>query len=82
MMRRATRAGGDQRRAIPGEAGDAVDACRLDGLGQSHRRQDGGEPSCQHRCARPWRSQEEDIVTARKLSLCNHIERKIVPIPM
>ena len=52
----------DQRCAVPGEARDAVNARGLNGLGQGHRRQDGGEPPGQHRCARPWRSQEEDIM--------------------
>jgi hypothetical protein len=35
------------------EAGDAMEARRLKGLGEGHRRQDGGEPPCQHRRARP-----------------------------
>jgi hypothetical protein len=50
-------AGRHQRRAVAGEAGDAVDARGLDGFSQDHRRQDGGEPPGQHRLARPrWPS--------------------------
>ena len=37
----------------PVQAGDAVDARGLNGLGEGHRRQDGGEPPGQHRRARP-----------------------------
>jgi hypothetical protein len=44
LRRGATRAGRDQRRAGAGEASDAVAARGLDGVGQAHRRQDGGEP--------------------------------------
>ena len=43
-MRGATREGRDQRRAGAGETGDAVDACGLEGFGEGHGRQDGGEP--------------------------------------
>jgi hypothetical protein len=57
-------AGGHQRRALPGEAGHTVDARGLDGFSQAHGWQDGGEAPGQHRFARPWRSQEEDVVTA------------------
>ena len=61
-MRGATRARRHQRRAVAGEAGDAVDAQGPNGFGQGHRRQDGGESAGQHRRARPWRTQEEDVV--------------------
>jgi hypothetical protein len=44
------------------KAGDTVDARGLNGLGEGHRRQDGGEPPGQHRLARPWRTKEEDIM--------------------
>jgi hypothetical protein len=44
----AKRASRHQRGAGAGEAGDAVDARRLNGLGEGHRREDGGEPACQH----------------------------------
>ena len=43
VMGGATRAGGDQRRAVAREASDSVDACGLNGFGDDHRRQDGGE---------------------------------------
>jgi hypothetical protein len=59
MARRAKRAGRDQRRAVAGEAGDMVDTRGLNSLGEGHRRQDGGEPPCQHRLARPRRVNEE-----------------------
>jgi hypothetical protein len=36
----ATRVGRDQRRAVAREAGDAVDACDLDGFRKDHIRQD------------------------------------------
>jgi hypothetical protein len=38
-------AGRDQRRAVADEAGDAVDTRGLNGLGEGHGRQDGGEPA-------------------------------------
>jgi hypothetical protein len=62
VMGGATRPGRDHGRAGAGEAGDAVDACGLNGLGESHRRQDGGEPPGQPRLARPGWPQEEPIV--------------------
>ena len=37
------RAGRDQRGAVADEASDAVDARSLEGFGQAHCRQDGGE---------------------------------------
>jgi hypothetical protein len=54
--------GRDHRRTVAGAAGDAMDVCRLNGLGQGHRRQDGGEPPAQHGLARPGRAEEEDVV--------------------
>jgi hypothetical protein len=36
------------RRSVAGETGDARDARGLNGLSQSHRRQDGGEPARQY----------------------------------
>jgi hypothetical protein len=42
LVGRAKRAGRHPRRAVAGEAGDAVDACRLKGFGEGHRRQDRG----------------------------------------
>jgi hypothetical protein len=47
-MRGATRARRHQRRAVAGEARDAVDAQGPNGFGQGHRRQDGREASRQH----------------------------------
>jgi hypothetical protein len=41
----ATWAGRDPRRAVAGEAGDAVNPRGLNGLGEGHRRQDGGKSS-------------------------------------
>jgi hypothetical protein len=49
----AARAGRHQRRAVAGEAGDAVDPRGLHGLGEGHRRQNGGEPPGQHGRTRP-----------------------------
>jgi hypothetical protein len=43
MMRGATRAGRDEGRAGAGAAGDAVEAGGLEGFGQAHRRQNGGQ---------------------------------------
>jgi hypothetical protein len=62
VVRGATRAGRDPRRAAAGEDGDAVDPRGLHGLGEGHRRQNGGEPSCQHRLARPRGAEQEHIV--------------------
>jgi hypothetical protein len=45
----ATQAGRHQPRAVAREACDTMDACRLNGFGQGHGRQDGGESPCQHR---------------------------------
>ena len=42
MLGSAKRARHDQRRAVAGEARDAVDAGGLNGFGESHGRQDGG----------------------------------------
>jgi hypothetical protein len=53
---------GYQRRAIGGEAGDAVDPCGLKGLGRGHRRQDGDASPRQHRCACPRGAKQEDIM--------------------
>ncbi len=62
MMRGATRSRGDQRCAVAGEAGNAVEERGLNGLGEGHRWQDGGQPPCGHRLTRSRRSQEEDIM--------------------
>ena len=47
LVGRAKRAGRDQRRAVAGEAGDTMDARGLNGFGEGHRRQDGGESAGQ-----------------------------------
>jgi hypothetical protein len=39
---------GHQRDGVTGAAGDGVEARGLEGVGQAHRRQDGGEPPRQH----------------------------------
>jgi hypothetical protein len=44
MLGSAKRARRDQRRAIAGEASNAVDAGGLNGLSESYGRQDGGVP--------------------------------------
>src|SRR5262245_26029444 len=62
LMRGAERSGRDQGGAIAGEAGDAVEAGGLNGLGEGHRREDGGEPAGQPRLPRPRRAQEENVV--------------------
>jgi hypothetical protein len=62
LVGRATRAGGDQGRAVAGAASDAVNSRGLKGFGEGHRRQNRGEPPCQHRRARPWGTKEEDVV--------------------
>ena len=41
---REKRAGRDQGGAVAGEASDAVNPRGFNGLGEGHRRQDGGEP--------------------------------------
>ena len=53
---------GHARRAVAGEAGDAVDACRLKGLGQGHRRQHRRRSPCQPWLARSGRADEKDVV--------------------
>ena len=61
MVRSATRASGDQGRAVAGEAGNAVDARGPEGFGEGHRRQDEGEPPGQHGLARPRRADKEEV---------------------
>jgi hypothetical protein len=61
-MRGAKRTSRHQRGAVAGEAGDSMDACGLNGFGQAHRRQDGGESPCQHRLARPRGAEQEQII--------------------
>jgi hypothetical protein len=54
----ATRAGGDDGGAPPGEAGDARDAGGCNGFGQGHLGEDRRQASGQPRCPRPGRPQE------------------------
>jgi hypothetical protein len=53
MVERTTWAGRDQRRAVAGAAGDAVDPGGLEGFGEGHGRQNRGESERRHRRARP-----------------------------
>jgi hypothetical protein len=67
-MRRLTASGSRAIRDIDAAigrqpCGRGEQAGGLDGLGEGHRRQDGGEPPCQHRLARPWGTKEEQIVS-------------------
>jgi hypothetical protein len=52
-------ASASRRSAVAREAGDTMDAGGVDGLGQDHRRQDGGQASGQPRFARSRGTQEE-----------------------
>jgi hypothetical protein len=61
-MRDAKRPGGDQGGAVAGETGDTVDPRHLDGLGEGHRGQDGGEPARQPRLARVQRSEAQEVM--------------------
>jgi hypothetical protein len=63
-----------------------MDACGLNGFGQGHRRQDGGESPCQHRLASPRGAEQEEIMVKTpafasvspiiciRFSLTNHLE--------
>jgi hypothetical protein len=62
MVERTKRARRDQRRAVAGAAGKTVEARGLDGLGEGHRRQEGGEAPGQPRLAHPGGADEEDVV--------------------
>jgi hypothetical protein len=58
VMGRATRAGRDPRRTVPGEAGNTVDARGLKGLGEGHGWETGGEAPGDVEWpapGRPWR---------------------------
>jgi hypothetical protein len=75
----ANRAVGGQRRAPVGEAGDAVDPRGLDGLGQRHGRQNGGQPPRQHGGARPRRADEEDVMVTTPASRSASSELLVLP---
>jgi hypothetical protein len=65
VRRGATRPRGDQGGAGAGAAGDAMDARGLEGVGEAHRGQDGGEPPSQHRLASPRGAEEKEEVMGR-----------------
>jgi hypothetical protein len=58
------------------QAGDTVDPRGLDGLGEGHRRQDGGEPPGQHRLPRPGWAKQQDIMVRTPAS------RSALPRPL
>jgi hypothetical protein len=58
----ATRPGGDDGGAPPGAAGDEMDAGGVDGFGQGQIGEDRRQTSGQHRCPRPGRPQEQDVM--------------------
>ena len=62
VVGRAKWVGRDQRRAVAGKAGDAVDAGSVEDFRQDHRRQNGGEPPGYHRRARPRGAEQEQIM--------------------
>ncbi len=71
-MGRATRPRRNHRRAIAGEAGDALEADGVEGFGEGHRRQDGKEATREPRrpstrvpsIRRLWSERLHDIVSA------------------
>jgi hypothetical protein len=54
VMRGATEARRDARRAVAGVAGDARETRAVEGFGESHGRQGGGGPARQPRFSPPW----------------------------
>ena len=62
VVRRATRAGGDDGGAGAGAAGDAIHSRGLEAFSQTHRWQDGGQPACQPRLPHPRWPQEEEVM--------------------
>jgi hypothetical protein len=52
-----------------------VDTRRLNGLGEGHRRQDGGEAAGQHRLARPRGAEQEYIMVGTPHRLQLHVHR-------
>jgi hypothetical protein len=59
VVRSPEGAGRDQRRVVAGETGHAMDARGVDGFGERHRQQDGGQPAGQHRLPCTWGTQEQ-----------------------
>jgi hypothetical protein len=80
VMGDVKRAGGDHRRAVAGEAGDAVDTGGLNGRGEGHRRQDGGEPPGQPRRACPREAEQEEIMGRTPASRCASPELLWLPL--
>ena len=62
MVRGAKRARGDDGGARDSEASDAVDARRLQRVGQAHRRQNSGQPPRQHRLPHPGWAQQQNVM--------------------
>ena len=76
----ATRPGGDERGAPPGEAGDAVEAGGGEGLGQGQIGEDRGQAPGQPRCPRPGGTQEQDVggrAPASRLTLLDLAVRRL-----
>jgi hypothetical protein len=85
VVGRATRAGRDQRRAVAGAAGDAVDTRGLNRLGEGHRRQDGSERPGEHRLARPRGAEEQQSMGRTPACACASIplsRPKVVAFPL
>jgi len=65
LMRGVERAGRYQHHVGTGEADDAVDARRFQGIREGHRRQDGGEPLRQNRLAYPRGAEQRALWSER-----------------
>jgi hypothetical protein len=52
----------DDRGAVAGAPGDAMEAGGLEGFGERHRRQDGGEPPRQPRLPSPRGAEQEEVM--------------------
>jgi hypothetical protein len=59
-----------------------MDTHSLNGLGEDHRRQDGGEPPCEHRLARPRGAEQEQIMVTTPASPSASPELLQVPMVM
>jgi hypothetical protein len=80
VMGGTKRAGGDEGGAGLTSARDAVNARGLNGFGQGHRRQEGGEPPGQPRLARSEWIQEQDVgVTTSAFGSPEHAALDDVP---
>jgi hypothetical protein len=56
------------------KAREAREARGVKGVDEAHRRQDGGESPRQHRCARPRRAEQEEMMSTMP-HLVNRLER-------